>query len=447
VSNPYREATRRAQANRRKHEGVWPGLLRGAVPIAAALLLVPLVRSLFLSFLDGPSEGWAAGTTQVLVRASILIIGLLSIDAFGAIIRGRDRAVLSILPVDPGLVVPHELARVAGERWWLIPAAALVLSPLAPVAPRLFLLGMVVLAGAWALGLSAGGVVHLLAIEVAESERWAPLLDMVRGHNPRQQAAFLYAPGAVLAVVGAAVVAASLAVAEVPPGGLPAGVWLGLPFLLAFGAWRAIPGLARRTWFHGSAVLAEIDGRYAALADAEEASRVYLDWAIRGLPAPVQRYALKDLRHGWRGRRSLVLAPWFLGLGALVAGWTSDPEGPARALVVALAGTWAVASVGVLMERDEPEFLLAWLPSGGVGRWVARAVVMALWLQPLVWPGALALAVFGGLDASAWYLGWASLSALGAIGLATAVGARRQGMWTYVPVATVAAAALGVAAV
>lgn len=417
-----------------------PGLLG---PIVATALLVPLVRPVFLSFLDLPVDLWPAGTAAVTMRFGALIVGLLALDVYTAIVRGPDRDVLAGLPVDAGQVVRFEVLRVALQRWWVLPAAAVVLAPVAVAgAPVLWALALVALLGAWGMGLALSAGMHLLAIEVSESERWAPVLDLVRGNNPRPQAAFLYAPGAVLLVAGLLVAGGANGAASVAAGDLWGWLGLLLPWPLVAFAWSRLDELARRSWFRGSAVLAEIDARYAALADREEALRVYLDWTVRWLPAGSRVWALRDLRHGWRARRTLITGAWLVGLAAFVAGWTEGEHGPLRAMAVSVFGVWLVAGVGVLLERDEPEFLRAWLPDGGGRALLARIWVLAWWVQPCVWPAALSVWMRrGGADA-VWVLGIGLLAAFVAVGVAIGCGRlRERGLAVYGPVAAVAAAA------
>jgi hypothetical protein len=318
----------------------------------------------------------------------------------------------------------------------LIPATGALLSPLLwQGAPELWALSMVQVAGSWCLGLTVSAAVHLLAIEVSESDAWAPVLDLVRGNNPRPQAAFLYAPGVALLVAGLVLARSAEAVA----GGASL-LWLFVPFAAAGGALVPLPRLARKAWFRGSAVLAEIDARYAALLDPEEGRRVYLDWTVRWLPEALRRYALHDLRHGWRARRTLLSGAWLVGLAGLVAAWTVDPAGPSRALVVSGLGVWACAAVAVLLARDEPPFLAWWLGGAPRRRLAARAWVTWMWVQPCLWPAVLAVGFRHGWGDAARVLGIGELCALGAVALALGVGRlARGGLALYGPLA----AALG----
>ena len=433
-------------ALRRTHERratPWSIRLRDvALPLVALAALVPLVQALFLPFLADAPAAWPAGVGRVLLRAGAVVVGWLALDTFSALIRGDDRDVLSVLPVDPGHVVVASLWRVARRRWWLVPAMGVLLGPIAVAgAVDLWVGAVIAVAGSWCLGLTVSSALHLLAVQVSESPSWAPVLDLVRGSNPRPQAAFLYAPGTALLLCGGLVHQASQAVVGLRDAPVLSAVWLAVPFLAAGLAALPLPRLARATWFRASGVLAEIDARYAALADPEEGRRVYLDWAIRWLPPGLHRYALHDLRHGWRARRTLVSGAWLAGLLALAAGWTADPAGPGRAAMVATIGVWLCAAVGVLLAQDEPPFIAHWLRGDDTARGGARALVLGLWLQPIVAPAVLAATARHGVAAGAGVLLWTELSAAGAISLALVCSRWPQrGVSLYAPIAAVLAA-------
>ncbi len=447
LGDPYSAAWLRRRRHQARVEG-GAAIGRALLPLVAALLLVPLVRPVFLSFLDEGAEAWADGLHAVSLRAGFVMVGWLALDLYTAIVRGPDRAVLAILPVDAAHVVRAEVVRVAVERWWLPGGAAIVLAPMAIEGnPSLWALAMAVIAAAWAMGLCASAMVHLLAIEVAESERWALVLDMLRGSNPRPQAAFIYAPGAVLGLAGI-LVALAASGARALYGGQTLGLlWLVLPWVAALVAWQPVGALSRRAWFQGSAVLAEIDARYAMLEDPREGLRVYLDWAVRFLPASVGLYALKDLRHGWRARRTLIMGAWAVGLLAFGAGWTESTVGVQRAAVVVVFGTFLCVGVGTLMARDDPDFLVAWLPPGGVARWVARALVLTVWSAPCTALAAVSVAMRQGLAEAAWIFGVGLVSVLVAVPVAVGSGRwlRARAPAVYGPVATVLAAGLALA--
>lgn len=442
--NPYSRAWARSRANRRRVEP-WADPARLAIGVATTLALIPLARPVFLGFLDLSPDRLGEGAESVVARVVLAIIAILTLDMYTALVRGPDRTVLEILPVDGAAIARAELARVAWDRAWIGLVAIALLVPIAREASiALWALCAAVVVGAFALGLAASAVVHLAAVDAATSEAWAPLLDALRGHNPREQAAFIYAPGIVLAFAGAIALAATHGIRVVWDGN-PAGyalIALPLPAAAAFAS--MISGLAARTWAKASPVLADIDARYASIERPEDARRVYLEWAVRFLPASVGRYALKDLRHGWRGRRSWITGAWIAGILAAFAGWSGDPGAPARSAAVVVVAVFVVAGVSVVLERDEPPFLRVWLPDGGLSRRAGRAIALILWLQGCAWPAIAAAALRHGSTGALHVAAGAGAAIVVATAAAIACGALRDRAWfVYAPIAAIAAASLG----
>lgn len=444
ATNPYFTAWRRMERHRRAVEPLSTQVLRVVLALVATAAVVPLARPVFFRFLDAEPAQFGEGLEAIVQRLGLLLIGWLALDVYTALVRGPDRAVLDLHPVDGGAVALFEVLRVGWKRLFLIGAGAAVLAPVALAGrPGAWAVAVVSLIGAYTLGLFAAGFVHLLAIEVSEDPGWAPILDLVRGHNPRAQAAFLYAPGVVLAGAGAVVFASARGVRWLVDGDLRGLGLLLVPFALAPWLARTVPGLGRKSWLRASSVLAEIDARYAALERPEDARRVYLDWAVRFLPANVARYALKDLRNGWRARRGFITGAWLGGAAAGLMGWSGAAGAPQNALVAVTGVAFAAAAIGVLLDRDEPEFLVAWLPARGAAAQVARALVVLAWLQGAIWPAVFTAGIRHGSGAAALIAGGGLAATLLATGLALACARwRTGGFMVYVPSAAVASAAL-----
>ncbi len=365
---------------------------------------------------------WVVGTTgggdasALTFRVSTALAGWLGLATYGAIVRAEDRNLLALLPLDEAAVVRAAVVTAAREQLALIAAAMVAVAAVPDPGERVRALG--VIASATAMGLTVSSAVHLGAVRLARDPRAAALLDLVRGQNPRAQAAFLYAPGVALAVGGLALAGASTAV------GQPS-VALVVPIALAGVAAWALGPLSLGAWYEASVVLGEIDARLARLADPLETRRVALDWAVRFLPPSWRPYALRDLRDGWRARRSVITGAYVLGLLAVAVG-VSQPE---WGRVATMAGALWVAGVATAMTTSELPFLRATLPRRDGVEWAARVAVVGAWCQPAVLlpgvllgaPAALAgeAAVSAGLLFSAiarrapWrgaYMGWAAVS-------------------------------------
>lgn len=447
AGNPHTRALALRRRHRAAQEGLGPRVARGGAALLALMLLVPLVQPVFLHFLGSRGVALTEGLGGVQFRASVVLVSVLALDVYTALVRSPDRGVLALLPVDPSQVVQAELRRVALDRIWLVLALQILLAPIAFAGHwQAWLFGGVQLLGAAALGVLASGMVHLLAIGAAKNEALSGLLDLVRGQNPREQAAFIYAPGVVLGGAGILLMQSAFAAPRLASAPVAMDVvWLLLPFAVAGYCATTLSGLAHRAWFDASAVIADIDARSAMLVHEEDARSVYLDWGVRFLPRSWGPWALNDLRHGWRAHRSWITGAWVAGVASGLAAWTSDPAAPGRALAVMAAGSALCATVGVQLNRQEPEFLRAWLPDGGAARRGARLAVLVGWLQPVVWLPVASLLVRHGAPSAVGVLlvGEGMLLGFAAVALVSSA-LRERALWVYGPGATVLAATVAV---
>lgn len=405
-------------------------------------LLVPLVRPVFLHFLGAP-ERTVDGLREVWIRAACVLLITCGLAVHASVLRGAARPVLALHPVDPVAVVRAELREAAGAQLVVLLGLAGVLCPIAvELDVWAWTLGVIVLLGAWASSLVVSTLAFLAAVDVAERPSFAPLLDALRGNNPRPQAALIYALVPTGLVAGEAVMLAADGASRVWAGQPGGWVTVSLPFVVAAVGAPLIAPLSSRTWYRASLVLAEIRARYERVLDPEDARRVAWDWTVGRLPADVAREAVLVLRSGWRERRGLLSAAWLVALAAVVVGWTVDPIGPTRAALVAATGPWLVGVPALLAARDEPTFLHTWLARSGRARGLGAAWATLCWSAPTL-GAALATAVVrhgaSGLVAWAQVVGVALPLAVAA----TAVGVtRRAGLTGHVAGAVLVTAAL-----
>jgi hypothetical protein len=409
----------------------WSAATAGAVAVAvglAASTLWPSAGAL-LAAPDG-----VARLSALNLRIGTLLVAVAALRVYAALVRSDDRELLALLPVDSARVSLAALAGVALAGAW-IPLAALVgLGPIVVDEPGRAGALVAFLFGTWALGVVASGIAFLAAVGLAEHPRWAPLLDLVRGSNLRTQAAFVYAPGVVLAATGLLIAASGDAAAR-------GEFWGVLPMAAALGILPAVPPLARRGWFRATIQLADVDGRHTALEGVEDARRVAWEGMLRWLPASWRPWALRDLRHGWRARRTWVNGAWLLGLVALALGWQAAPDGPRIAAAASATAALLLAAVVVPLAADEPPFLRSWLPPGGLAASGARALVVFAWIQPAVGlPAAGTLLRSGSAAAMVVVRGEMGAAAGVLLGLVAARW-RERGLRVYAPVAVLLAAA------
>lgn len=434
--NPYWWAYGLRQAHRREHEGAARGALRAVIPLAVAAVLVPVVRPVFLGFLDDGPDALAAGLQGIVLRLGLLIVAVTALDVYAALIRSDERAILDLHPVDPEPVSRYLMGRTERERWWVPVASAILLLPVAIEASVVgYIFSVTALASVAVMSFRASALMHLGAVNLAESEWAAPFLDLLRGSNPRAQAAFIYAPGAVLAATAGAVWLASVGVhvsQSNPALGL---VLVAVPVVVGALAQRYLGRVSQRAWFRASPVLADIDARYSALEQEDDGLRVYLEFTLRWLPQRLALYVEKDLRHGWRLRRTGVTLAWAVGILSALAGWSGAESAPVTSMVVGVLGVFALALNGLLMESDQPAFLREWLAVDTTAATVARGIAVFGWLQAAVWlPFPVVWLCHGFLPAATSTGLVLACSATAAVLVAVLSRRPRWGLWVYLPV-------------
>lgn len=429
--DPYLIALRRQLRRRAAARGALGWLWHLGAPLAAAALMVLPVRAALFPFLDGPVAGYGDGISAVFLRFGLVVAGYFSLEVYDAVLRGSERKVLEHLPVEPSGVVRAALVHLAVIRGWVpVFAAAMWIPVAAQVGIDRLALAALALVGLAAAGAVGGARAYLLAIDMAENPKWNGVLELVRGPNSRAQAALIYAPGAALALLGGAVWVA----AE----GLRVGGALGVlaalvPTGVALLAWPGLGAAAGRAWYPATAVLADIDGRYAALVDPEEARRVYLDWTVRALPEEVGRHALRDLRAGWRTHRSWISAGWLGGVGAALLGWSGDTSAPNEAATAATLAAFAVGALPSWLYAREPDQLWEWLSLNGLNLHFGRAWAGLLWGQAAVLPLLLTVSLRHGLAQGAAV--WSAAEGALVVGVSLAIALGRRGLGYYAPLA------------
>lgn len=358
--------------------------------LAVAAAAVPLARGSLYRWVDGPPLAFQLGFSGLVARIGLCLGALLCLTTYDALVRGPDRGVVDLHPLLPRRYLSARLAEIFRARVWWLAVATTFLVPVWRHTDAV-VLGVVVLAGAWVGGIGVGAGVNLAASGFATNPRWAPLLDAVRGENPRIQAAFLWAPGVALTGAGLATVAATVGLGDLlaHPDVVSYGLLL-VPFL-AGGAGVVLAYSSTDAMVRIPAVLADIEATWASVESARESRAAYLDWLVPRLPASMRAEFLKELRHGWRGLRPWLTGAWPLGLLGAAAGWTADAAGAARLAWVGTAALGVVGFVGTRLAASEPGWLELLLPRRYRRR--ARALAIFSWMQPVIWPGVFAILV------------------------------------------------------
>ncbi len=417
------------------------------MPVVAAIAAAPLARPVLLGLLD---KGVVASAMQgVSLRLGVLVAALMALHTYTDLVRSPDRKVLDAHPVDARVLLRAIAWRTAIQRSYLPVVAAILLLPAWPTAGWQAWFGATaVVTGAWLGALGVGFATHLGAVHVGLSDRYAAILDTLRGDNPRMQAALIYAPGAVLAVMGIVIDFAANGLARALVGQPVGWLFVGLPPLVGWVGWTAAGPLAERYYVRATALLSEVDGMVASArtGKAEEDTSVYLEWLARG-----RRELIRQLRQGWRAHRTWATGAWGLGMLGFLAAWSRDPDVAGRLLSVVGGCVALFAFVPTRLALGDP----LWLDEAlGVSRMQvarARASVAFLYAQGAVIPPLLAGSIRHGSvvlapilaaeamgvlligiatflahtqrDRAAWWVGplallaWASLTALGTDGL------------------------------
>ncbi len=425
-ANPYAWAWG-LERSRRHAAGSWAEKLAPWGPLAAALLSLPLWGASLHDYLgraDGPRN---ALFLAMVSRMALVLAGALCLSTYSALIRGPERGVLSLHPLRPNAWWSAKMLDLfMGRLSWL--GVTLVLMAPLHVAPVLAGAAAGVLSGAWLVGIGVGAAVNLAAPLAARTPALQGTLDAIRGMNPREHAALLYAPGFALGLAGLAVI---LSVQG-------AGAWISG----REGAWLlVVPHVVGVAALVGSRPLAsavdrlptllgEIEAAWAPYADPEESRRVYLEWMAERAPAVLGREMLKDLRHGWRRLRTGISGAWLLGVLTAWAFAAGEPTIGAQLGAVALAITGGLA---VLLAVRDPVWLDEAVPVARRVRTLARAVVVLGWGGPVVAAGLF--------DGAGTCLIFAFLAlGLGGVGASTGLWLRGRAWPVYTAVALLAVA-------
>jgi len=284
-----------------------------------------------------------------------------------------------------------------------------------------------------------GYVVHLGAVWAARSPTAAPLLDALRGANPRPQAAFIYAPGFALFLVGLLVGVAARGAQLAVEGHYYWGLLTLLPALVGVLSWPLAQSLMVRWYVPATAVVGEIDAQWATLGmdEKEEGLRVYLDWMARGRPE-----LLRCLQQGWRRLRVWPVAGWGIGILAVIPAWREDTG--LLTWVVAL-GVLGVCAIPTQLAVGDPKWLNRALGVPMLQVNLSRGCVAFLYAQGVLIPPLFFGAIRSGIGTyGPFLLGMESICVLGAIVAALLVKRwPRNAIWLYAPTAVMIWAGMG----
>jgi len=357
-----------------------------------------------------------------------VVAGVVLLKSYSDLVRGPDRAVLDVHPVRPRALVVAIAWRTTLQTLYLPLVAAVLLGPVGLAGHwEAWAAGTGLAFSAWLGALGVGFAVHLGGVWAATSPGMSQLLDLVRGDNPRMQAALIYGPGVGLAATGMALAIASVGLEAALLGWGPGWALLAVPPAIGILAWSQVGRLAENHYVRASLVLAEIAGQWGSRDEPEQALSVYLEGVGARRPE-----LLRALRQGWRRLRSYGTGAWVLGIIAGAMAWSSGPMG--RSGLVGAAAVLVITAVAARMGEGDPAWLDDALGVRAGPVCLARATVALLYAQGVVLPLVLALVIHEGTDAWVVAAGLEAVAVVGAlIGALSARWWRARAVWAYGP--------------
>jgi hypothetical protein len=338
IANPYLKAH---QITTQREPRSW----RGVLIVVGAILAAPIAEPILLNY-----AGSGSGIEQLSLRLGAFLAGLMALQTYTDIVRSPERDVISLHPLLPVFFLDAVAKRTVKKSVCWPTALAIVTIPLLYRGSfEAWFWILMILFSSWLGGIGLGYAVNLGSIWAARDQRMSSILDLVRGSNPREQAAFIYAPGVALALLGIAIAFASGGARAALSGNPVLGLLVALPIVLGgVGYWWA-RSLVERELIRGVAILAEIDAHWRLVTDDEDAGAVYLDWVAKNNPN-----LLRSLRQGWRSYRLYPNLSWGCGLLCALALWGGQVD---DTIILGSAGVVTLGTLPFRLAKGDPVWL------------------------------------------------------------------------------------------
>lgn len=332
---------------------------------------------------------------NILFRYAILVSAVTSFVCYQDLIRDPIRRILDPHPIDGGTdflsaYMSHTISKT-------LPTLIAVIALFWPIllyksqCSHLWFGMSFFLALVWISSVFVGYSVCLGAIKITRDEQFWPFLDVIRGSNPREQAAFLYVPGVSLLFMGVTISFAcnALSYALQHKGGLVMWLWILLPALLGGFSFILSQKWMKESYAYGSIVRNDIDAQWNIIdqygQEAEEHT-VYLE-----MLASTNRPELKrNLRQGWREFRIWIIGSWVIGA---IAGFYVLQDDIGFAFQMTLFGSLVVAGLPTQLQKGDPLWLETQLPLPLRRIRLCRSLVSILYAQGILLPVFLALVI------------------------------------------------------
>ena len=307
---------------------------------------------------------------QLIFRTGAILVAITALSTYSDVVRHPERNIFGVHPIRARWFL-KSVCRHQIESSFLYVIMSLGIWSGVPVA----WLGWIAIyiLSSWLGGLGMGYAVHLGSVWAATSPKTAVVLDSIRGENPREQAAFIYAPGAALALIGVALIFGAGATRLAIEGRMGFVLWLIVPASLGVLGWVVALKLADRHLIRAGMILSDIDAHWGVAESAVDERGVYLDWLAKKHP-----HRLRLLRQSWRFHRWVTLGLWLSGCVVSLMLWLGD--GLEVAFVSGLVATAFVVFPTRLLQH-EPQWLQWSLGIDHRTQWKAVTEVSGLiWL-------------------------------------------------------------------
>lgn len=253
---------------------------------------------------------------QLLFRTGAVLVAVTALHTYTDVVRHPERFIFGVHPIRARLFIQSVcMQQVFNSLLYVL----LLLGIWSGVS--LDWLGWIAIyvLSSWLGGIGIGYAVHLGSVWAATSPLMAGVLDSIRGENPREQAAFIYAPGAALALMGVALIFGAGATRLAIEGRLGFVLWLGAPGCLGILGWIVAQKLADQYLIRAGMILSDIDAHWGVVESEEDERAVYLDWLATDHP-----HRLRLLRQSWRLHRWVTLGLWLAGGLVALLEWLGD---------------------------------------------------------------------------------------------------------------------------
>ena len=412
-----------------------PQKIMGIAIILTFFICAPFLFSSVASFVFLPDPFLLF--PNILFRYAIVVSAVTSFICYQDLIRDPIRRILDPHPIDGGAdffsaYVLHTISKTIST---LISVLALFWPVLLYKSQYSHLwFGMsFFLSLVWISSIFVGYTVCLGAIKITRDEQFGPFLDVIRGSNPREQAAFLYVPGVSLLLMGVTISFAcnALGYALQQKGGPVMWLWIFLPTLLGGVAFVLSRKWMKDSYAYGSIVRNDIDAQWNIIdeygQEAEEHT-VYLE-SLASHNRPEFR---RNLRQGWREFRIWIIGSWVFGA---IAGFYVLQNDIGFALQMTLFGSLVVAGLPTQLQKGDPIWLENQLPLPLKRIRIYRSLVSVLYAQGILLPVFISLLFIETAHMTSWLV--IEMTLLLAAVIASYLPRSNRSFMIYIPVMAV----------